>query len=154
MGDTDDAHRAAVTVDDCHGVFVVDNGESTFDLCSLANGNLIRSYTFRSHEIECRLPLQVAFANDGRSVIGGSDHGVAYVYDRKTAQVFDVLHHALDDEAVVQTVSVRCSNSSRARAYSWNQAFEFGGVSYIFTASSGRSRHHSFLCGNTEPTQR
>ncbi len=42
-------------------------------------------------------------------VVGGSDHGVAYVYDRKTAQVFDVLHHALDDEAIVQTISVCCN---------------------------------------------
>lgn len=84
----------------------MDNGESTFDLCSLANGNLIRSFTFRSRDIECRLPLQVAFANEGRYVVGGSDHGVVYVYDRKTAQLFDTLHHALDDEAVVQTVSV------------------------------------------------
>lgn len=120
---------------------MVDNGESTFDLCSLTNGNLIRSLTFRSREVECRLPLQVAFASDGRSVIGGSDHGVAYVYDRKSAQVFDVLHHALDDEAVVQTVSVRARLfHSKLRSPRF-KAFEHGGMSYVFTATSGRSRH-------------
>lgn len=93
-------------VDDIRGVFVADKGESCFDLCSLESGHLIRSFGFRTREVECRLPLQVTFANEGRYIVGGSDHGVAYVYDRKTAQMFDILHHALDDETLVQTVSV------------------------------------------------
>ncbi len=73
-------------VDDYRGYFAVDNGESTFDLCSLKNGNLIKSFTFRSREVDCRLPLQVAFVGDGRFIAGGSDHGVAYVYERKECE--------------------------------------------------------------------
>jgi hypothetical protein len=36
--------------------------------------------------------------------VGGSDHGLVYVFDRKTGNVLDVLRHA--DQGLVQTITV------------------------------------------------
>ena len=37
---------------------------------------------------------QVAFAEDLRLVVRGSDHSSVYVFDRRTRAPLDVLHHA------------------------------------------------------------
>ena len=52
-------------------------------------------------------PKQVAFGEQSRIVVGGSDHGAVYVFERKTGRQLDMLHHA--NQGPVHTVSV--SNS-------------------------------------------
>lgn len=87
------------------------------------------------------MPLQLAFVGDGRFIAGGSDHGVAYVYEQRNASVFDVLHHALHKDAIVQTVSVSNLRDVPPQADVLSQAFEYSGGSFVFTATSGRSRY-------------
>ena len=52
-----------------------------------------------------RFPKQVAFGEDDTVVVGGSDHGVIYVFDRKTGDVLDTIIHSR--RGLVQTVTVR-----------------------------------------------
>jgi WD40 repeat protein len=62
-------------------------------------------------------PQQVAFGENGKVVVGGSDHGIVYVFDRQTGTPLQVLHHA--DRGLVQTVTVRdiaVSNNPRLTA--------------------------------------
>ena len=82
---------------------MVDNARSGFDLYQLDNGAYIR--TFPTGNPNRLLPKQVAFGEDSKVVIGGSDHGAVYVFDRKTGKPLQVLHHA--DRGLVQTITVR-----------------------------------------------
>jgi WD40 repeat protein len=50
------------------------------------------------------VPKQVAFGEEGKVVIGGSDNGLVYIFDRKTGQIIQTLHHA--DAGLVQTIAV------------------------------------------------
>jgi hypothetical protein len=80
----------------------VDNG-TNFALHNLQSGMLVR--TFPTGTPIKRFPKQVAFGEDDTVVVGGSDHGVIYVFDRKTGDVLDTLIHSR--RGLVQTVTVR-----------------------------------------------
>lgn len=84
----------------------IDNGETGFDLCDIDRCNVIRHFPVSNNAINVRLPTQVAFAEGAKLVVGGSDHGVAYVFDRRTGSLVDTLHHALDNDSFVHTVAV------------------------------------------------
>ena len=73
-----------------------------FSLHQLDNGAYIQMFPTGT-PIKA-MPKQVAFAEDSRLVVGGSDHGSVYVFDRRTGAPLDVLHHA--DKGLVQTVTV------------------------------------------------
>ena len=83
--------------------FVMDNVSDGFDLHQLDNGAYIR--TFLTRDAKKRVPKQVVFSKDTTVVVGGSDHGKVYIFDRRTGKEFQVLHHG--DGGVVQTVTVR-----------------------------------------------
>jgi hypothetical protein len=53
---------------------------------------------------------QVAFVEDSKVVVGGSDHGAVYVFDRETGGILDVLRHA--EAGLVQTITVSSFHSS------------------------------------------
>lgn len=83
--------------------FVVDNATDGFDLYMLDTGSFVRN--FPTGIPKKRYPKQVAFGEETKVVVGGSDCGVVYVFDRKTGKTLDVLdHHA--DGGLVQTVTV------------------------------------------------
>ncbi|KAG2336321.1 WD40 repeat-like protein [Suillus weaverae] len=69
------------------GIFIVDNPADGFTLY--------------------RLEGDVAFGEEGKVVVGGSDNGLVYVFDRKTGQILETLHHADTDSGHVQTISMR-----------------------------------------------
>ena len=73
-----------------------------FNLHQLHNGTFLRA--FRTGTPIKGVPKQVAFGEDTGVIVGGSDHGVVYIFDRKTGSILDVLAH-VDDE-LVQTVTV------------------------------------------------
>jgi outer membrane protein assembly factor BamB len=87
------------------GVFVVDNAADGFTLYRLdGDGEPVR--TFATAVPSMSLPKQVAFGEEGKVVVGGSDNGLVYVFDRKTGQILETLHHADTDSGLVQTISV------------------------------------------------
>jgi len=94
--------RASVAVDSRQGNILVDNTIDGMTLLELEDASFIRA--FQTGTPKKRVPKQVAFGEDGKVVIGGSDHGAVYVFDRKTGVIWDVLLH---NEDLVQVVTVR-----------------------------------------------
>ena len=84
------------------GQFVVDNATDGFSLYDLETADFIRKYA--TGIPKRTYPKQVTFGEESRVVVGGSDHGVIYVFDRKSGRLLDVLGHAKD--RLVLTVGV------------------------------------------------
>ncbi|EPQ50208.1 WD40 repeat-like protein [Gloeophyllum trabeum ATCC 11539] len=81
--------------------YVLDNGMDGFDVRDLENNaHVVRLPTDR---VKVSRPKQVAFANDDTLVVGGSDHGVIYVFDRTTGIVLDKYTHSKG--GLVQTIA-------------------------------------------------
>jgi hypothetical protein len=74
-----------------------------FNLHQLDNGAHI--HNFLTGTPRKRVPKQVAFGENSKVVVGGSDHGAAYIFDRETGTTLDLIRHA--DRGLVQTVTVR-----------------------------------------------
>lgn len=58
------------------------------------------------------LPRQVVFAERGKAIVAGSDHGAVYVFDRTTGAPLDVLRHV--EKGLLQTVAVSEQKASRS----------------------------------------
>lgn len=86
-------------------MFVVDNVFSGFNLHKLDDGTCIRH--FPTATPDAYVIRQVSLTEASKVVVGGSDHGAVYVFDRETGVVLDLLQHAHD--GFVQTVTVSMS---------------------------------------------
>ncbi|KAG2029837.1 WD40-repeat-containing domain protein [Suillus americanus] len=91
-----------VSVDIAQTLFLIDNVVNGFSLHRLDDGACIRTYNTNPVKT---FPKQVVFGENMDVVVGGSDAGVIYVFDKKTGTLKQVLKHA--DKARVQTVTVR-----------------------------------------------
>jgi len=80
----------------------VDNAGNGFDLYQLETGSFIRNFTTGTPKKT--YPRGVAFAGRARAIIGGSDHGKVYIFERKTGDVIKILTHA--KVGGVETVAV------------------------------------------------
>ena len=84
------------------GQFVVDTCSGGFNLHEIEDGSYVRNFPtgapIRRH------PKQVAFGEKGHVVVGGSDHGIVYVFDRMTGNKMVELKVA--EGGMVQTVTV------------------------------------------------
>ena len=84
--------------------FVVDNVDDGYDFYQLDNCTFLQSYITRLAVV--RQPKDVRFADEGEAVVGGSDHGLVYVFSAGTGTKLDTIHHEKD--SMVQTIAV-CS---------------------------------------------
>lgn len=80
----------------------MDNAVDGFDLYQLESNTFIRNFP-TGVPIQ-RFPKQVLFGENSKVIIGGSDHGQVYVFDRKSGSLLDTLHHA--KHGLVQTIAV------------------------------------------------
>ncbi|KAG1800471.1 uncharacterized protein HD556DRAFT_1230698 [Suillus plorans] len=85
------------------GVFVVDNATNGFTLYRL-EGDEEPIRTFVTAASSVSVPKQVAFGAEGRMIIGGSDHGSVYAFERKSGKLFETLCHS--NTGLVQTITV------------------------------------------------
>jgi hypothetical protein len=84
-------------------LLVVDNMISGFSLHKLSDGAYIRGYPT---QVSGRAFIKaVNFLENSRVVVGGSDHGIVYLFDRDTGETIDTLRHA--DGGLVQILAVR-----------------------------------------------
>ena len=97
----------SATVDSKSQLVVIDNVRTGFDLWDLSNDTHLQ--TFPTGKPTRYLPRKVAFAEGGKTIICGSDHGLVFVFDRQTGAPLDVLQHATGN--LSQTVAV--STTSR-----------------------------------------
>jgi hypothetical protein len=96
-------NRGRVGVCDRRNLFVIDNYHNGFDLYKLDDCKWLRTYATDMAYVA--KPKQVSFGEQGRAIVGGSDHGSVYVFDRKTGGRLDILPHAKG--GMVQTITVR-----------------------------------------------
>lgn len=95
-------NRGGIAVCQKKHQYVQDNGIDGFDIRNLDNDSqVVKLPTGRASASK---PKQVVFANNGALVVGGSDHGLVYVFDRTTGDVLGRLRHA--KSGLVQTVTV------------------------------------------------
>ncbi|KAL5525016.1 hypothetical protein ACEPAF_8885 [Sanghuangporus sanghuang] len=79
---------------------VIDNSEDGFSVIDVATGSLVRALPC---PVNKTVPKQVAWAHHQKLIIGGSDHGMLYVYNAETGQVTQKLQH--ESSGFVQTVA-------------------------------------------------
>ncbi|KAF8580525.1 hypothetical protein K439DRAFT_1356777, partial [Ramaria rubella] len=84
--------------------FVVDNATDGFDIHQLDNGAHI--HTLPTGIPKKRVPKQVTFGEDSQIIVGGSDHGIVYLFGRESGRLITTLNHSAD-KGLVQTVVVR-----------------------------------------------
>lgn len=82
---------------------LIDSGRNSFDLLDTSDGTQKRSFPTGTG---CSYGRQVAFAECGEAVVGGSDHGVVYVFGLENGEVIDKLPHG-DSGHLVQMIAVR-----------------------------------------------
>ncbi|KAG1901560.1 WD40-repeat-containing domain protein [Suillus fuscotomentosus] len=86
------------------GVFVVNNAADGFTLYRLdSNEEPVRTFVTAPPSVS--VPKQVAFGAEGRLIVGGSDNGSVYVFERKTGKLLDTLRHS--NGGLVQTIATR-----------------------------------------------
>ncbi|KAI5990351.1 WD40-repeat-containing domain protein [Pisolithus marmoratus] len=84
------------------GIFVVDNATDGFTMYRLESGQPVR--TFITTLASIPVPKQVAFGEESKVVIGGSDTGCVYVFSRRTGALIETLSHT--NTTLVQTIAV------------------------------------------------
>jgi hypothetical protein len=87
---------------------VIDNVSNGFDIYRLDSGQFIRTLVTR--EPIRTYPKGVAFANYCQAIVAGSDHGIVYIFERKSGRIFGKLAHARNDG--VQTIEVSILRNS------------------------------------------
>lgn len=102
-----DFNRGNAAVDMERKICVIDNAGNGFDLYSMDTGSFVK--TFATREPLKTYPRSVAFANDSHAVVGGSDHGKVYIFERKNGKMITTLTHA--KVGGVETLAVRTYQS-------------------------------------------
>ena len=82
---------------------VIDNATNGFTLYALEGSDPIR--TFLTDPPSVHVPKQVAFGEESKVIIGGSDSGAVYVFKRRSGNLRQKIAHATS--GLVQTISVR-----------------------------------------------
>lgn len=82
---------------------VIDNVNVGFDIYEIDTGDFVRA-------LEVGKPFKtfgkgVAFANGNNAVIGGSDHGMVYIFDRESGTILKKIRHS--KTGGVETIAVR-----------------------------------------------
>lgn len=95
-------HRGNVAVDQKKTVFCIDDTVQGIGLYELDTVARLRSFPIPMTKTV--RPRQLAFAENARVIVGGSDHGAVYVFDRRSGEVLDVLNQGTE---WTQTVTVR-----------------------------------------------
>ncbi|KAJ7057420.1 WD40-repeat-containing domain protein, partial [Mycena amicta] len=122
-----------VAVDVRKGVLCMDDPSSGTNLYRLEDRSLVK--TFSVKVTKKYRPRQVDFSDECRFIISGSDHGVVYIFDRRSGEIVDELR--VDPHEWVQTVAVSASSSRHRVILNWElQAYECAGVCTIFAAKS------------------
>ncbi|KAI0368517.1 YVTN repeat-like/Quino protein amine dehydrogenase [Pilatotrama ljubarskyi] len=122
-------------------LLLVDNVSTGFDAWNLSSET--HQWTFPTGKPIRFLPRQVHFADDAKTIVGGSDHGAVYVFDRKTGAPVDVLCHA--QQGLVQTIATADSKKSTKAATTWRTPLTPGNVLWTFVQLAMLSAAIAFI---------
>jgi len=71
-------------------MFIVDNATDGFTLYQLeGDEEPVRTFTTPAPSVS--VPKKMVFGAEGQSIIGGSDHGSVYVFERKSGKLLKSL---------------------------------------------------------------
>ncbi|KAI6029985.1 hypothetical protein EDC04DRAFT_2605598 [Pisolithus marmoratus] len=84
------------------GIFIVNNATDGFTMYCLESGQPVR--TFITTLASIPIPKQVAFGEESKVMIGGSDTGCVYVFSRQMGALIETLSHT--NTTLVQTIAV------------------------------------------------
>jgi hypothetical protein len=141
--------RGFTAVSTKRNAFVIDNVTDGFDIHQLGTGTYVCTLTTGPYKR--REPKQVAFAENSKVAVGGSDHGSVYVFDRRNGSVLEVLRHA--GQGLVQTIAVGGIVTAFTEANGIRQTHGREGVAIIAAASSDRSGDFSISLWMQRPRQ-
>ena len=79
----------------------MDNG---FSLYNVSDGGLVQNYTQKDIILQRRVPKEAAFGEKNGVVVGGSNHGKVYIWNRVTGALLQQIEHP--DGGMVQAVTV------------------------------------------------
>lgn len=100
-------HSPTARVDAAKKYVLVDDVDNGFSLFEITNGEIVRRYSQKVMP-QRRMPKESVFADNGDTVVGGSNHGHIYVWDRRTGALVQQIKHP--DGGMVQAVAVRSSH--------------------------------------------
>ncbi|KAG1728490.1 uncharacterized protein EDB91DRAFT_1253421 [Suillus paluster] len=100
------------------------------------------------------IPKQVAFTAQGKLIVGGSDHGLVYVFKRKSGKLFETLCHS--NTGLVQTIAThnlngRCTVASASPALGRGKAtinlwvYNYGPAKETLTSEDSRPMSHVIM---------
>ncbi|KIM34831.1 hypothetical protein M413DRAFT_32993 [Hebeloma cylindrosporum] len=121
---------------------VVDNLSDGMDLYNLDTAEYMETFLTRRTSANV-FPKSVAFANQSRAVVGGSDHGIVYIFDRKSGHVIHSLKYAKkggvetlavqdsrkNDCVLLAAASSTCSEATYIRIWKWKPKEKVGTTS-------------------------
>ncbi|KAI6132270.1 hypothetical protein EDD16DRAFT_1514952 [Pisolithus croceorrhizus] len=82
---------------------VIDNATNGFTLYPLDREDPIRYFVTEPQSVP--IPKQVAFGEESKIIVGGSDNGSVYLFERRTGRMLAKLAHS--KTGLVQTITVR-----------------------------------------------
>lgn len=91
-----------MAVDESHTVFVIDNAVSGFSLHRFDTGTCLRTFDTKPTKA---YPKQVAFAAGAEEIIGGSENGLVYMFNKESGKSLGNLRHAKSGRTQTLTVS-------------------------------------------------
>lgn len=98
-------HSGAAACNATHNVFCVDTILGGAALYKMDDGTRLKDLEIPRKK-ELAAPKQVALAEDCTVIVGGSDHGIVYVFDRKTGAMIQKLRTRKDTWVQAITVSL------------------------------------------------
>lgn len=102
--------------------------------------NLIYARTFETKQTGRRFLTQCVFAERDRVVVGGSDHGIACVFDAKSTRRLDTLRH--EHDGYVQAIAVSLIIQTNELSLINEQACGDNETCRIFTGSYSPALGH------------
>ncbi|KAI6097119.1 WD40-repeat-containing domain protein, partial [Pisolithus croceorrhizus] len=84
-------------------LIVIDNATNGFTLYSLDREDPIQYFVTEPQSVP--VPKQVAFGEESKIIVGGSDNGSVYLFERRTGRMLEKLAHS--KTGLVQTITVR-----------------------------------------------
>lgn len=116
--------RGGAALNTTQDVFIVDDADGVA-LYKVSNTERVR--TFEVPSSKERRPKNVCFSGDGGTIISGSDHGKAYVFERRTGQMIDEIDTGIKDWVQKLTVSQKLDDLNTSLPtveqdgrYQWN----------------------------------
>lgn len=94
--------RSQVAFHSTSGSIAVDNTVNGFEVFNIEKPQKLTHLPTKT--VKSPLPRQVAFSNDGKIVVGGSDTGMAHIFSSSSGKALQSLK--LKNQELVQTVTV------------------------------------------------